>query len=113
MAAAKTIRIGFCSQLLCAPPYMVAQAGGFFKAEGLDVEIVNLRGSPAVIQALAGGAIEYGASTFEDVLTAAQHGVSAYPFPFDGEATLVRAGGGTRARQRDNDSGKTRRPHRW
>lgn len=54
---------------------MVAQAGGFFKAEGLDVEIVNLRGSPAVIQALAGGAIEYGASTFEDVLTAAQHGV--------------------------------------
>ena len=75
MAAAKTIRIGFCSQLLCSPPYMVAQAGGFFKAEGLDVEIVNLRGSPAVIQALAGGAIEYGASTFEDVLTAAQHGV--------------------------------------
>ena len=75
MAASKTIRIGFCSQLLCAPPYMVAQAGGFFKAEGLDVEIVNLRGSPAVIQALAGGAIEYGASTFEDVLTAAQHGV--------------------------------------
>jgi len=75
MAAAKTTRIGFCSQLLCAPPYMVAQAGGFFKAEGLDIEIVNLRGSPAVIQALAGGAIEYGASTFEDVLTAAQHGV--------------------------------------
>src|SRR5271156_116695 len=75
MAASNTIRIGFCSQLLCAPPYMVAQAGGFFKAEGLDVEIVNLRGSPAVIQALAGGAIEYGASTFEDVLTAAQHGV--------------------------------------
>jgi hypothetical protein len=31
MAALKTIRIGFCSQLLCAPPYMVAQAGGFFK----------------------------------------------------------------------------------
>jgi NitT/TauT family transport system substrate-binding protein len=75
IAAGKTIRIGFCSQLLCAPPYMVTQAGGFFKAEGLDVEIVNLRGSPAVIQALAGGAIEYGASTFEDVLTAAQHGV--------------------------------------
>ena len=58
MAAAKTTRIGFCSQLLCAPPYMVAQAGGFFKAEGLEIEIVNLRGSPAVIQALAGGSIE-------------------------------------------------------
>ena len=80
MAAAKPIRIGFCSQLLCSPPYMVAQAGGFFKAEGLDVEIVNLRGSPAVIQALAGGAIEYGASTFEDVLTAAQHGAGITRF---------------------------------
>jgi NitT/TauT family transport system substrate-binding protein len=80
MAAAKTIRIGFCSQLLCAPPYMVAQAGDFYKAEGLDVEIVNLRGSPAVVQALGGGAIEYGASTFEDVLMAAEHGVKLTRF---------------------------------
>jgi NitT/TauT family transport system substrate-binding protein len=79
-AASKTIKIGFCSQLLCAPPYMVAQAGGFYKAEGLDVEIVNLRGGAAVIQALAGGAIDYGASTFEDVLAAAQHGVSLTRF---------------------------------
>jgi NitT/TauT family transport system substrate-binding protein len=79
-AASKTLRIGFCSQLLCAPPYMVAQAGGFYKSEGLDVEIVNLRGGAAVVQALAGGAIDYGASTFEDVLAAAQHGVSLTRF---------------------------------
>jgi hypothetical protein len=45
-AAAKTLQLGFCSQLLCAPPYFVAQAGECFKAEGLAVEIVNLRGGP-------------------------------------------------------------------
>ncbi len=74
-AASKTLQLGFCSQLLCAPPYVVAQAGGCFKAEGLDVEIVNLRGSPAVMGALVGGALDYGASTFDDVLVAANRGL--------------------------------------
>ena len=60
---------------VCPAIYGRSGPAGSFKAEGLDVEIVNLRGSPAVIQALAGGAIEYGASTFEDVLAAAEHGV--------------------------------------
>jgi NitT/TauT family transport system substrate-binding protein len=79
-AAGKTLQLGFCSQLLCAPPYVVAQAGGFFKAEGLDVEIVNLRGSPAVMQALVGGAIDYGASTFDDVLVATNRGLAVTRF---------------------------------
>ncbi len=79
-AAGKVLQLGFCSQLLCAPPYVVAQAGGFFKAEGLDVEIVNLRGSPAVMQALVGGAIDYGASTFDDVLVATSRGLSVTRF---------------------------------
>lgn len=79
-AAGRTLQIGFCSQLLCAPPYVVTQAGGFFKAEGLDVEIVNLRGSPAVMQALVGGAIDYGASTFDDVLIATNRGLSVTRF---------------------------------
>jgi NitT/TauT family transport system substrate-binding protein len=79
-AAAKPLQIGFCSQFLCAPPYLTASSGEFFKREGLDVEIVYMRGSPAVIQALAGGALDYGASTFEDVLTAAMHGVALTRF---------------------------------
>jgi NitT/TauT family transport system substrate-binding protein len=74
-AAGKTIQIGFCSQFLCAPPYVVTYASDLFKSEGLDVRIVYFRGSPAVVQALAGGAIDYAASTFEDVLQAASHGV--------------------------------------
>jgi NitT/TauT family transport system substrate-binding protein len=74
-AAGKTLKLGFCSQFLCAPPYLSAQSGAFFKAEGLDVEIVYLRGSAGVIQALAGGAIDYGASAFEDVLTASGRGI--------------------------------------
>jgi len=79
-AAGKRLQIGFCSQFLCAPPYLATSAGGFFKAEGLDAEIVYLRGSPAVVQALAGGALDYGASTFEDVVLAASRGVQLTRF---------------------------------
>jgi NitT/TauT family transport system substrate-binding protein len=79
-AASKTLQIGFCSQLLCAPPYVVAQAGGCFKAEGLDVEIVYLRGSPAVMGALVGGALDYGATAFDDVLVAANRGLAVTRF---------------------------------
>jgi NitT/TauT family transport system substrate-binding protein len=79
-AATKTLQLGFCSQLLCAPPYVVAEAGGCFKAEGLKVEIVNLRGSPAVMGALVGGALDYGASTFDDVLVAANRGLAVTRF---------------------------------
>jgi ABC-type nitrate/sulfonate/bicarbonate transport system substrate-binding protein len=56
-ATGKRLQIGFCSQFLCAPPYLTASSGEFFKREGLDVEIVYLRGSPSVVQALAGGAL--------------------------------------------------------
>jgi NitT/TauT family transport system substrate-binding protein len=79
-AAGKMLQIGFCSQLLCAPPYVVAQSEGCFKAEGLEVEIVNLRGSPAVMGALVGGALDYGASTFDDVLVAANRGLAVTRF---------------------------------
>jgi NitT/TauT family transport system substrate-binding protein len=79
-AAAKTLQLGFCSQLLCGPPYFVAQAGWCFKAEGLEVEIVNLRGGPAVMSALIGGALDYGASTFDDVLIAANRGLAVTRF---------------------------------
>src|SRR3954452_1740869 len=79
-AASKTLQLGFCSQLLCAPPYFVAHAGGCFKAEGLAVDIVNLRGSPAVMGALVGGALDYGASTFDDVLVAANRGLAVTRF---------------------------------
>jgi NitT/TauT family transport system substrate-binding protein len=79
-ATGKRLQIGFCSQFLCAPPYLTASSGEFFKREGLDVEIVYLRGSPSVVQALAGGALDYGASNFEDVLTATEHGVALTRF---------------------------------
>jgi NitT/TauT family transport system substrate-binding protein len=79
-AAGKTLQLGFCSQLLCAPPYIVAQAAGCFKEEGLSVEIVNLRGSPAVMGALVGGALDYGASTFDDVLVGASRGLTVTRF---------------------------------
>lgn len=87
-ATGRTLQLGFCSQLLCAPPYIVTQEGGFFAAEGLAVEIVNLRGSPAVMAALVGGAIDYGASTFDDVLVATSRGLSVTRFLSTGKLPL-------------------------
>jgi hypothetical protein len=107
MAAAKTTRISFCSQLLCAPLYMVAQAGGFFKEEGLDIEIVNLRGSPAVDPGSCRWRHRIRRQHLRRCLDGGPARGVAYSFPFNGEATLVRPGGGTRARKRYNDSGKT------
>jgi NitT/TauT family transport system substrate-binding protein len=79
-AAGKTITIGFCSNFLCAPPYLVPIEAECFKAEGLDAKIVYFRGSGPVVQALAAKGIDYAASTFEDVLQAANHGVALTRF---------------------------------
>src|SRR5215813_14265068 len=53
----KKITISFCSQFLCAPPYEVARAFGYFRNHGLDAEIVYFRGGNAAIQALVAGAV--------------------------------------------------------
>ena len=39
-AQGKTIKLAYCSQLLCGVPYEIARAGGHFKNHGLDVELV-------------------------------------------------------------------------
>ena len=69
-AAAKTIQLAFCSNLLCAPPFEVTRVGGYFRDEGLDVQLVYMRGSTAATQALVGGALDYAATSFDDVLQA-------------------------------------------
>ena len=51
----KQIKLAYCSQLLCGPPYEVARSAGHFKNHGLDVQIVYARGGGAAMQALVGG----------------------------------------------------------
>jgi NitT/TauT family transport system substrate-binding protein len=69
-AEGKRITLAYCSQLLCGVPYEVARAGGHFKAHGLDVELVYMRGGNAAIQALVGGAVDYAATALDVAIQA-------------------------------------------
>ena len=69
-AQGKTIKLAYCSQLLCGVPYEVARTGGHFKNHGLDVEIVYTRGGSAAMQALVGGAVDYAATALDVAIQA-------------------------------------------
>ena len=66
----RTVKLAYCSQLLCGVPYEVARAGGHFKNHGLNVELVYTRGGSAAMQALVGGAVDYGATSLDVAITA-------------------------------------------
>jgi NitT/TauT family transport system substrate-binding protein len=55
---------------LCGVPYEVARSGGHFKNHGLNVELVYTRGGSAAMQALVGGAVDYGATSLDVAITA-------------------------------------------
>ena len=69
-AQGKQIRLAYCSQLLCGVPYEVARSAGYFKAHGLEVQLVYTRGGNAAMQALVGGAVEYAATALDVALQA-------------------------------------------
>src|SRR3981189_2582554 len=69
-AQGRSIKLAYCSQLLCGVPYEVARAGGHFKNHGLNVELVYTRGGSAAMQALVGGAVDYGATSLDVAITA-------------------------------------------
>jgi len=69
-AQGRTIKLAYCSQLLCGVPYEVARAGRHFKNHGLNVELVYTRGGSAAMQALVGGAVDYGATSLDVAITA-------------------------------------------
>jgi NitT/TauT family transport system substrate-binding protein len=87
--AAKTIQLAFCSNLLCAPPFEVTRVGGYFRDEGLDVQLVYMRGSTAATQALVGGALDYAATSFDDVLQAFNRGANIRRFCSTGRLPLL------------------------
>jgi len=69
-AQGKEIKLAYCSQLLCGVPYEVARSAGYFKNHGLDVQLVYTRGGNAAMQALVGGAVDYGATSLDVAVTA-------------------------------------------
>jgi sulfonate transport system substrate-binding protein len=69
-AQGKQIKLAYCSQLLCGPPYEVARSAGHFKNHGLDVQLVYARGGGAAMQALVGGAVDYAATSLDVAIQA-------------------------------------------
>ena len=69
-AQGKSVKLAYCSQLLCGLPYEVARSAGIFKNHGLDVELVYTRGGNAAMQALVGGAVDYAATALDVVIQA-------------------------------------------
>src|SRR6516164_7765372 len=88
-AKSTTIQLAFCSNILCAPPYEVTRSGGHFRDEGLDVQLVYMRGSTAATQALVGGALDYAATSFDDVLQAFNRGADIRRFCSTGRLPLL------------------------
>src|SRR5512146_981023 len=58
-AAAEDVKIGFIKVTALAP-VMVAQAKGYFAAEGLNAEIVPFDAPVPVAQAVVSGAVDFG-----------------------------------------------------
>ena len=69
-AQVKQIKLAYCSQLLCGVPYEVARSAGYFKNQGLDVQLVYTRGGNAAMQALVGGAVDYAATALDVAIQA-------------------------------------------
>lgn len=84
----KKVTFSFCSQFLCAPPYEVARAFGHFRNHGLDGEIVYFRGGNAAIQALVGGAVDYGATSLDVAMQAYAKGADIRRFVTTGQVPL-------------------------
>ncbi len=84
----KHVSLAFCGQLLCVIPYEVTRAAGFFKAEGLSVELVYSRGGTAAMQALVGGAVDYAGTAFDVALQAFARGAEIRRFASTGRLPL-------------------------
>jgi NitT/TauT family transport system substrate-binding protein len=86
--AQTSIKLAFCSQLLCVVPYEVTRAQEFFSNEGLDVELVYTRGGNAAMQALIGGAVDYAATSFDVAVQAFAKGADVRRFCTTGRLPL-------------------------
>lgn len=87
-AQGKTIKLAYCSQILCGVPYEVARSSGLYKKQGLDVELVYTRGGSAAMQALVGGAVDYAATALDVAIQAYAKGAEIRRFATTGRLPL-------------------------
>ncbi len=66
--------LAFCSAVLCVLPYEVARQRGFFSAEGLEVNLVYMKGSVPAMNALVAGSVDWVGAPMDVVVQAAGQG---------------------------------------
>jgi NitT/TauT family transport system substrate-binding protein len=69
------IYLGASSKTLGYSPLWVASKKGFFDQQGLDVQLVLLRGVPMTVQALAAGSLHIGSGGPEPYIEASERGL--------------------------------------
>ena len=69
------IFVGASSKTLGYSPLWVASKKGFFEQQGLDVQVVLLRGVPMTVQALAAGSLHFGSGGPEPYIEASERGL--------------------------------------
>src|SRR3954464_8823793 len=69
------IYVGPSSKTVGYSPLWVGWKKGFFEQQGLDVQVVVLRGMPMVVQALAAGSIQLGAGGPEPFMESSDRGL--------------------------------------
>jgi NitT/TauT family transport system substrate-binding protein len=60
--------LAFCSQLLCVIPFEVARAKGFFAEEGVDAQLVYMKGGPPAVAALQAKSVDFIGTTMDLVV---------------------------------------------
>jgi len=69
------LRVSSATKTLGYGPLWVASKKGFFAREGLDIDLVVIRGSDVAIQALAGGSLEIAGSAADAPIAAIERGL--------------------------------------
>ena len=69
------IFLGASSKTLGYSPLWVASKKGFYEREGLDVQLVLLRGVPMTVQALAANSLHFGSGGPEPYIEASERGL--------------------------------------
>jgi len=68
------VKIGSSVKAIFSLPLYVAEANGYFKEEGLEVETIFFTSGPAATSAMLGGSVDFISSAFENTLKLAQQG---------------------------------------
>src|SRR6201996_8879977 len=83
-----TIAVGG-KNLLYYLPLTIAESQGYFKAEGLDVTIVDFAGGSKALQAVVGGSADVVSGAFEHTLIMQPKGIRLRAFALQGRAPQV------------------------